>query len=816
MPLKISVTKMNNNLEIKINSRTKPYTTKELLSGKVTNLAISENALKVFARKYLVKNDQGEYTETPEDVYRRVARALALVEKRYNKTDEQVQKYEDAFYDIMTKFEFTPAGRTLQNAGSPTSIIANCIVLDFEDSMEGIFKTLEEASQLQQQGSGLGFAWHLLRPAGYSAKRTMGRASGPVSFLKVFDTAFGTIKQQGRHGANMGIMNIDHPDILEFINCKRKEGEIRNFNISVGLTDEFMKQVKEKSTKPWMCKWKDTEMLPRQIVRDDYGSIKELKEIKITAVELFEMLATAAWTNGEPGVIFPDTVNNTNPLPKLGRIEACNPCGEQMLHAGDVCNLGSIILDKYVIDGAIDWERMGYVVRNSVRMLDNVVDMFDHTVERVQIMSQNNRRLGLGVMGFADMLFQLKIGYNSAEGIQIAERVMDFITSEAHKTSKELAEEKGVFSNYHLSVFAEQGIKMRNAALTTVAPTGSISMLSDVSSGIEPYFSLAYSKKMMAEGNEEDLFYVNRHFLQELKNRGIYSEELVTKVVENGGSVIGVEEIPEDMKKTFVTSMDILAEDHIKMQSAFQKYTDNSISKTINFDNSATIEDMKNGYMMAWELKCKGCTVYRDGSRELQVLSTEKTKSAQTVDSNEVINKWLDTQQDFISRPRTMKGTTYKQATPFGVCYITINLDENDNPFEVFITIGKAGSDISAFAESLGRMISLNLRMPSAMSIDKRVREIIDNLIRIGGSNSVGFGKNRVNSLPDAVARVLLEHIGSVKIEEELEEETNTTKAKDNKKQLGLLADICPECGVASFVKEEGCQKCYTCGHSKC
>ncbi len=804
-----------NNLEVKVNSKTLPYTTEELLSGRVTNLPISENALKVFARKYLVKNEQGLYTETPEDVYRRVARALALVEKRYGKTDEEVEKYENAFYEIMTKFEFTPAGRTLQNAGSPTSIIANCIVLDFEDSMEGIFKTLEEASQLQQQGSGLGFAWHLLRPAGYSAKRTMGRASGPVSFLKVFDTAFGTIKQQGRHGANMGIMNVDHPDILEFINCKKKEGEIRNFNISVGLTDEFMTQVREKSTKPWMCKWKGVEMLPRQIIRDDYGSIKELKDIEITAVELFEVLAKAAWTNGEPGVIFPDTVNNTNPLPRLGRIEACNPCGEQMLHAGDVCNLGSIILDKYVVDSAIDWDRMGFVVRNSVRMLDNVVDMFDHTVERVQVMSQNNRRLGLGVMGFADMLFDLKIGYDSKEGREIAEKVMSFITTEAHKTSISLAEEKGVFPNYNLSIFATDGTKMRNAALTTVAPTGSISMLSDVSSGIEPYFSLAFYKKMMAEGNEEDLFYVNRHFLQTLKERGIYSTELVAKVVENGGSIQGMKEVPEDIQRIFVTSMDISAEDHIKMQASFQKYTDNSISKTINFKNSATIDDMKNGYMLAWESGCKGCTVYRDGSRELQVLNTEKTKTntATNTDSNEIINKWLSSQQEFLSRPRKMSGITYKQQTPFGVCYVTINSDENENPFEVFITIGKAGSDISAFAESLGRMISLNLRMPSAMSVDKRLHEIIDNLIRIGGSNSVGFGKNRVNSLPDAISRVLLEHIGSIKV---TEQKTDIIEKKGNEKQLGLLADICPECGVASFVKEEGCQKCYTCGYSKC
>ncbi|MDA1337917.1 MAG: adenosylcobalamin-dependent ribonucleoside-diphosphate reductase [bacterium] len=804
-----------NNLEVKVNSKTTPYSTKDLLSGKVTSLPISDNALKVFARKYLVKNEDGQYTETPEDVYRRVARALALVEKNYGKSDEEIEKYENAFYDIMTKFEFTPAGRTLQNAGSPTSIIANCIVLDFEDSMEGIFKTLEEASQLQQQGSGLGFAWHLLRPAGYSAKRTMGRASGPVSFLKVFDTAFGTIKQQGRHGANMGIMNVDHPDILEFINCKRKEGEIRNFNISVGLTDQFMKQVKEKSDKPWVCNWKGVEMLPRQVIRDDYGSIKEVKDVEITATKLFDLLVTAAWTNGEPGVIFPDTVNDTNPLPKLGRIEACNPCGEQMLHAGDVCNLGSIILDKFVIDGAINWERMGYVVRNSVRMLDNVVDMFDHTVERVQVMSQNNRRLGLGVMGFADMLYDLNLGYDTEEGRQVAEKVMSFITNEAHKTSNQLAEEKGVFPNYRLSVFAEQGIKMRNAALTTVAPTGSISMLSDVSSGIEPYFSLAYSKKMMAEGNEEDLFYINRHFLQTLKDRGIFSNELVAKVVANGGSVVGMKEIPQDIQKVFVTSMDISAEAHIRMQATFQKYTDNSISKTINFNNSATVEDMKNGYMMAWELGCKGCTVYRDGSRDLQVLSTEKTKTNTTVDSNEVINKWLSSQQEFIARPRKMSGNTYKQETPFGDCYVTINSDENDNPFEIFITIGKAGSDISAFAESLGRMISLNLRMPSAMTIDKRVREIIDNLIRIGGSNSVGFGKNRVISLPDAVSRVLLEHIGAVKVVEQ-ETETGTQKAVKHEKQLGLLADICPECGVASFVKEEGCQKCYTCGYSKC
>lgn len=595
---------------------------KQILNGRTTKLPFTLNALRVVAKRYLQRDENDNAIETPEEMYARVAKTLALVEAQHGKSGEEVEEFREKFYEVLSRFEFTPAGRTVANAGSPTPVVANCIVLHFKDSMESIFETLKEATLLQQQGSGLGFAFHLLRPAGMRASRTQGRASGPVSFLQVYNQAFGIIQQQNRHGANMAVMRVDHPDILDFVHCKEKEGSIVNFNISVGLTDAFMQAVESNDPNPWMCEWKGVKMYPRRVKRTSRGVVEEIIEEKMTAREVFEEIVSAAWSNGEPGVVFPDAVNETNPVPRLGRLETCNPCGEQFLHDADVCNLGSINLAQFAEHGQLKEERLREVTRTAIRMLDNVIDSYDFSVERVQQTSLGNRRIGLGVMGFGDLLYQLRIGYNSPEGFAMAERVMGIIQEESHKTSNKLAEEKGVFPNWHLSIFADRGIKMRNAALTTVAPTGTISMMFDASGGIEPFFALAYHKSNILDGKMK-LNYVNKYLEEELKVRGLYKDEIINQIAKDG-SIQNIAAIPEDMKRVYVTAMDIKAEDHIRMQAAFQKHVDNSISKTCNFPNSATHEDVMQGYLLGWKLRCKGLTVYRDGSREVQILNLHK------------------------------------------------------------------------------------------------------------------------------------------------------------------------------------------------
>jgi len=594
----------------------------DVLNGKTTNLPFSENALTILAARYLQRDEEGEICESPEDMFNRISIALANVEKDYGKNEEEIAKVESEFKEVLYNFEFIPAGRTLANAGGKTRLVSNCIVLHFEDSMEGIFSTLKDAALLQQAGSGLGFAWHLLRPAGYRTNKTQGMASGPVSFLQAYNQSFGVIKQQGRHGANMGVMRVDHPDILEFIEAKWEEGSLVNFNLSVSLTDEFMEQVKNGSKEPWVCEWNGQKLKPRRIIRNNRGAFTDAIDENITASELMDKIINAAWRNGEPGVLFPDAANKTNPVPGIGRLEATNPCGEQWLHDGDVCNLGSINLAKFIKDGKIDEDRLKEVARISTRLLDNVIDLSDFPVEKVNNTFNNNRRTGLGIMGFADMLYELRIAYDSEEGVEIARKVMSLINEASHQMSEELAKEKTSFPNWSKSIFNEEGTNTprRNSALTTVAPTGSISMLLDCSSGIEPFFALAYNKTVL---NSQKLMYVNPYLKAELERIGLYRDDII-KQIERDGTIQNIDEIPTETKNIFVCAMDISAEAHIKMQAAFQENVDNSISKTINFPNEATREDVRQGYIMAWEAGLKGCTVYRDGSRQEQVLNLNK------------------------------------------------------------------------------------------------------------------------------------------------------------------------------------------------
>jgi ribonucleoside-diphosphate reductase alpha chain len=799
------------------------------------NASFSGNALKMMRKRFLLTRDDGSQ-EKPADMMHRVARALAEVERDYGATDQEVHQHEQNFFEAMANKEFTPAGRTLTNAGAPTALVANCIVLPVMDSMESIFQTLKDAALLQQAGSGLGFAFSHLRPSGAVTKRSRGTSSGPVSFLEVYNQAFGVIKQQGRHGANMAIMRVDHPDILDFINSKKVEGRIRNFNISIGITDEFMDAVLHRPNEPWLATFNGEKMKPRKVLRAKNGSVNGYEELDITAKQLFDELVEGAWTNGEPGVVFLDTVNKTNPLPRLGEIDACNPCGEQFLHHYDVCNLGSINLAAFAANGDVDWNRLRFVTRAAIRMLDNVIDRSNFPVPKVTEMMKKNRRIGLGIMGFADLLYQLKVKYNSPKGFALAEKVMAFIQKESEAISRELAEKKGVFPNYELSVFKDHGEKRRNTALTTVAPTGSISMMFDASSGIEPNFALLYTKQ---DKDGHQYHYLNTYFKKALEERGIDLDKVKDELVKTG-SIQNLTWLPQDLRDTFVVSMDMSAEDHIGIQAAFQKHVDNSISKTINFPNSATREDVANGYILAWQSGCKGCTVYREGSRTVQILNlgtgenitspTEFTEGAEAP-AVKIADKVLKEPPKCSPKPRpeVLTGQTYKVKTGYGNLYITINNDENGQPFEVFATIGKSGGFFQEQSEGICRLISLALR--AGVGVD----DIISDLKGIRGPMPVLTNKGTVLSLPDAIGQILEEHMkylrGEIPRLEEKKAETLAehlnkeapvavkagVKEKPKKKSMadfGMMPG-CPECGNV-LEMSEGCMSCKACGFSRC
>ena len=791
------------------------------------NGTFSENALKMMQKRYLVIDDEGNQ-ETPADMFERVANALADVEGRYKKDAEAVEQVAKDFFAIMASKEYTPAGRTLTNAGGETPLIANCIVLRIEDSMESIFQTLKEAALLQQAGCGLGFDLSEMRPANSPTKKSRGRASGPVTFLKVYDTAFGTIKQQGRHGANMAMIRVDHPDVLDFIECKTVEGEIRNFNISVTVTDEFMRQLVESPDAQWYCQFKEEKMKPHKVLRHPNGTVYDSAEVDMTVKELFGLLVEHAWLNGEPGIAFIDTINRTNPLPGLGPIAVSNPCGEQFLHAYDNCNLGSINLAKFVVNKEIDWERLRFVTRTAARLMDNVIDKFDFPVPQVTELAQKNRRIGLGIMGFGDMLYQLGIRYDSAEGIHTAEKVMGFVNEEAHKMSEELVREKGEFPNSDKSIFPAQGIKRRNAALTTVAPTGSISMMFDCSSGVEPNFALAYVKQ---DKDGQQYRYFNKYF-QEALDRIEFTEaqqkEIMEKVMAEG-SIQSIEWLPKELRETFVVAMDISGRAHMEMQAAFQRHVDNSISKTINFPHSATKEDVGESFISAWKLGCKSATVYRDGSRSIQILNvgngdnivstTEKPGTAPSAKGGTSVPAQGEGQisQGVVprKRPEVMVGKTYRMKTGYGNLYITINDDEAGKPFEIFATIGKSGGFFQEQSEAICRLSSL------AMRAGIHVEEVISDLKGIRGPMPIFTEKGTVLSLPDAIGRVLEEHVTGVRqIEDILERPEKQEVFAFAKEGDPSMADFgfmpgCPDCG-AQLVMTEGCISCKGCGFSRC
>ncbi len=567
------------------------------------DLGLSVNQLKVIENRYLLKDESGQPIETPKGMFERVAKTLAQAEKKY---DQDWRQWFEKFYQIMIEMKFLPAGRTLNNAGTPQNQLANCFVLPVEDSMEAIFEAIKWTALVQQQGGGTGFNFSHLRPKGdVVTKSTGGFATGPVSFMKVFDVATQQVMQGGKkRGANMGILDDWHPDIFEFITSKTENGEIENFNLSVGISDKFLRAV-EKSRR-----W--------QLINPRTGEVVQT----IEANTLFNQIATLAWRTGDPGLIFLDTINRNNPLlESIGPIESTNVCGEQPLHPFDACNLGSINLARHIIKKGnqwrFDWQELEKTVRLAVRMLDDVIDASTYPLKQIGYVVRQNRRIGLGIMGWADSLYLLRVGYDTSQAQRLATKVAKFIHDISWDESRKLARERGPFPRFKISSFAKNNQPLvRNLAITTIAPTGSISMAAGASSGIEPIFGLAYTKNVVSQ---EGLYYTNPIFLEALKEEGLDRPEILARVNQKG-SIQNIKEIPQSLKDVFKVAHDISWQNHILMQAAWQKWVDNAVSKTINLPNSATIEDIKGAYLLAWKTGCKGITVYRDGSKEFQVL----------------------------------------------------------------------------------------------------------------------------------------------------------------------------------------------------
>ncbi len=732
------------------------------------------------AERYLRKDKKGKLIETPDEMCFRVAKTMASIEKNFGVSEKEIEKTTRLFYESFVRHDFLPNSPTLMNAGVGNDHLqySACFVLPVDDSLESIFDAVKKAALIHKSGGGTGFSFSRLRAQGSIVQSTRGVASGPVSFMRVFDAATNEIKQGGRRrGANMGILRVDHPDILEFIVCK-EEGGITNFNLSVAATDRFMKAVLED---------KDYSLIDPHTGKKA-GSLK--------ARQVFGKIIEEAWKTGDPGLFFIDRTNAgpANPVPSMGPIESTNPCGEQPLYPNESCNLGSINLVNFLKKNDFDWEALRGVVRLAVRFLDDVVEANPYPLEEVRQATLLNRRIGLGVMGWADALFSLEIPYESREAQKLAEKLMRFIHDEAHLESQNLAKVRGPFPNFSKSIY-KNGPALRNATLTTIAPTGSISIIAGASSGIEPAFALAFKHK----ANGRELTFVNPYFLAAAKKYRLSAKQI--REVEEAGVLGEIKSLPAKLKKVFATAHEISPEGHIRMQAAFQKGVDNAVSKTVNLRHEVGVEEVEKAYLLAYKLGCLGITVFRDGCRSEQVLyaGVGKEKEKKTV-SLPLIKE----------RPRKVVGATYRVETPVGTAFVTINANGDNQPLEVFVNVGKAGSDIAADAEAIGRLISLNLRIASSFSPQEVLVQVIDQLEGIGGSQSVGFGKKKVRSLADGIAQVLNEYLGKEEEEVAPVGEQTPLFAKSGKR------DLCPSCGRATLIYEEGCHKCLYCGYSKC
>ncbi|MCD6217793.1 vitamin B12-dependent ribonucleotide reductase [bacterium] len=764
-----------------------------------TPIELSKNANTVLERRYLKKDDSHNVLETPDELITRVAQNIAEAELKFGGTKSDVKKWMKEFYLLMTTLKFMPNSPTLMNAGADLQQLSACFVLPVGDSMEDIFETIKNTALIHKSGGGTGFSFSRLRPKSDVVQSTKGVSSGPISFMRVFNAATEAIKQGGtRRGANMGILKVDHPDIEDFISCKADLSELNNFNISVALTEEFMEKARNSE---------DFSLLnPRN--GEPMGSLN--------AGKIFASIIEKAWGSGEPGIVFIDRINRDNPTPSVGEIESTNPCGEQPLLPYESCNLGSLNLDKFLKETSkgleFNWDELTSAINTSVRFLDNVIEMNNYPLKEIRRMTYANRKIGLGLMGFADLLLHLGIPYNSKEATDLGEKIMSFIYDKSIEASRELATERGEFPNFNKSIFKEKGEPpIRNATTTTIAPTGTISIIAGCSSGIEPLFAISYVRTVM---DNDRLVEVNPIFEKVAKEREFYSEELMERIAD-AGTIAHFDEIPEDVRRVFVTAHDISPEWHIRMQAAFQKHCDNAVSKTVNFPNSATQEDVAKVYWLAYELGCKGVTIYRDGSRQLQVLSTGATSKKSDVPPSDTPSRLIPRK-----RPDIIVGSTRKVKTGCGNMYITVNEDEY-GLYEVFSQLGKTGGCISSHVEAISRLISLALK--SGIDPEK----IVDQLRGIRCPNPTWHHGKLIASCSDAIGQVIEDYIAMRKARKErgqlslgLNEINETTNGNGTaKKARGLkIADMgpeCPECGgMLEF--SEGCVKCRSCGYSKC
>ncbi len=846
---------------------------------------LTDNARQVLIRRYVRRGDDGRPVETVEEMFWRVAYHIAAIESAWG---ADVMARARDFYHLLSSKAFFPNSPTFTGAGTLLGQLAACFVLPIADDMgrasNGIFQTLRDAALIQQTGGGNGFSFSRLRPKGSLVKSSAGQATGPVGFLRVYDNAFGEIAQGGtRRGANMAVLRVDHPDVEDFVSCKTNENQITNFNISVGITDAFMRAVEADAD--WDLRFPDvrdakTKGFSGTIEQAEAAGIPLVTYKTVRARDLFEQIVRQAHHNGEPGMLFLDAANRYNPVPHLYALEATNPCGEQWLGPYENCCLGSVNLSQvFGSNGSVDWEKLRQITVLSTIFLDDVVDANQYVpaVPQLKEAALRARRIGMGIMGLGDLMYHAGIRYGSPEGQEFASQVMEFVRYHAMKTSVELAHQRGAFPAIHGSIYDPEalvwqppvplvehehdwgrpvvdwdeivaGIRqhgIRNAAQTTIAPTGTIATVAGCEGyGCEPVFALAYIRHVNDNGKDLQLTYASPLFDQALENAGIDPEarEEIVDVVMREGSCQQVDMIPEAVRRVFVVSSDISAEEHVRMQAALQAFVDNSLSKTINFPPDATVEDVATAYQLAWKLGCKGITVYVTGSREKVVLETHATAQTkvkgEAPESSRATLDDLESEQPILwhetkkPRPRYLPGFTYSVETPLGKAFMTINENGGSQPFEIFINTSKAGSDTASVSEATGRLISYILRMSSPIEPTKRLEEVIRQLSGIGGGRPLGFGPHRVRSFPDGVAQVLEEYLQqrSERLENGPEQPdphqgngngngrhlSDTDVPKPLSQPMLQIGDLCPECGEASFVNEEGCRKCYSCGYSEC
>jgi len=846
------------------------------------SISLTKNAQQVLIRRYIRRDKYGQPVESIDEMFWRVAFHVAVCESEWG---EDVITSAIEFYKLLTSKKFFPNSPTFTGAGTPLGQLSACFVLPITDDMgrdsAGIFQTLRDAALIQQTGGGNGFSFSRLRPKGTLVKSSSGQATGPVGFLRVYDEAFGEIAQGGtRRGANMAVLRVDHPDIEEFITCKTDENAITNFNISVGILDEFMKAVQKGGT--WDLRFPDVES---PLYKGFNGTFEQAVAIGIpikvyktvNARDLFDKIVYQSHHNGEPGLLFLDEANRSNPLPHLYALEATNPCGEQWLGPYENCCLGSVNLAQHFgSEGDVDWQSLRQTLITSTTFLEDVINSnaYVPAVPLLKEAAYNARRIGLGIMGLGDLMYHVGVRYGSEEGQEFAAQVMEFVRYHSMATSIELAKTRGAFPSIPGSIYdrhnmvwvppqpvspykrdwgrpdldwesVRQGISahgIRNAAQTTIAPTGTIATVAGCEGyGCEPVFALAYIRHVNDNGKDLQLAYTSPLFEKSLIEAGLDEEtrqKIVEHVLENG-SCQNVEEVPEPIRYVFAVSQDINAEEHVRMQASMQAFVDNSLSKTVNFPESASYNDVATAYMQAWESGCKGITVYVTGSRQKVVLETKSTARQKQASSSSITqikpaHTWEDQKKP---RPRSLPGTTISVSTPLGKAFVTINENGGGQPFEVFVNTAKAGSDTAAVSEAIGRLISYLLRLASSVPPRARLKEIWRQLSGIGGGRSLGFGPNRVRSLPDGVAQALAKYLEETDPHyapiltdvEEAEREYNGGADEDTTdgfyitdndplelSQDQAIGDLCPDCGQATLVSEEGCRKCYACGFSEC